>query len=360
MAQKSADEHYKNIDFERNIIAASGGGTLQERAPLWQFSHFGVETEGFKHCHLCHSRMKNWVAIRNTQNGVILVIGHDCYDKLVSFLATKKLESLNMAGRKSYISAIKKYCKQYINESFLSWFDGQSKIPEEIQEAIAFIKKFGYAPSLVIAEAIVSFYKAHRMFAVAELFGPLSHVRGLLRILFPQQEYHECTIVQYENVDQESLRALRVCDDEVGNAFFKAALPKTAPLVDQRFCWHSSEGIKQLVEWVARARKEQATVAEEAWRSAVIDLQRRVAENQPEYRLLAFRSGINPKRGTPQWEARSNGFKYVLDHESTYQESEGPILTRIRMELVPNKIYLVSKLKMVPCYGEPRYQWVNI
>lgn len=357
MAEKK--EHNKNVNFTENLVAASGGKILEEAAPLWRFSHFGAEKTGFRHCQLCHSRMKLWLAIRNTSNGVVLFIGHDCYDKLVAFLATKKLESLSLGSRKQYISKIKKYCKQNINESFLAWF-GEQTAPKELQETIKFIEKFGYAPTLEAAEALVLFYKTTRRFPLDELLDYTSHRALVLRALFsdfseetnPLQR--EVSLAEFEALDLSFADSLNY--EEVDDGFFREALRKTHP-GDMSLGKLLSSEILSL--WINDAQKMKSAIVDEAWKRAVIDLQKRIAESQEDYLLLPFWEGRNPTRGTPQWESRVNGKKYVLARESSYSISEGPVLTRISRELVPGRVFLVSKLALRPSANSPRYSWVT-
>lgn len=350
--------HYKNVDFAENLVAASGGQTLAEVASQWRFSHFGAEKNGwFKHCQLCHSRMKLWLAIRNTANGVVLLIGHDCYDKLVAFLATKKLESLNMGSRKRYISTIKKYCKQNITESFLAWF-GEQDAPEELKETLKFIEKFGYAPTLEAAEALVLFYKTTRRFPLEELLGYSSHHALILRALFsgfseettPLEQ--EVSLAEFEELDLSFTDGLN--QEDVNDGFFKEALRKTS-LPDVPLKRLLSTGVMGL--WIENAQKMKPVIVDEAYKRAVIDLEKRITENQDDYLLLTFWEGRNPKYGTHQWESWDQGKKYVLTRESSYSAGEGPVLVRITRELVPDRVFLVSKLTLVPCDYAPHYSW---
>ncbi|MBI2035894.1 MAG: hypothetical protein HYT12_04440 [Candidatus Liptonbacteria bacterium] len=360
MEKKEKKRHYKNVDFEANLTTASGGLPLTEAAPLWRFSHFGVEMDGdFKHCHLCHSRMKLWIAIWNTANGVVLFIGHDCYDKLVSFLATKKLESLSLGSRKEYVSAIKKYCKQNITESFLAWF-GEQEAPAELKATLAFIEKFGYAPTLEAAEALVAYYKTTRRFKLDELLDYTSHRARMLSMLFrdflaDNPLWQEVSLAEYEALDFSFADGLS--GEEVGEGFFKEAFRKVLPAgTSATSCFLNGEAMKS---WIENARNVKSAVIEEAWKRAVVDLQQRIASQQESYRLLSFWRGRNPKHQTDQWECRDGGRKYVLDSACHYNPSEGPVFCRVTRELVPDRVLLVSKLVLAPSMESPRYMWVT-
>lgn len=345
---KSGRQHYKNIDFEKNLTVASGKDKLEEAAPLWRFSHFGMEVGEYKHCHLCHSRINTWVAIKNAGNGVVLLIGHDCYDKLISFLATKKLESLNLGVRKSYISEIKKYCKKHINESFLAWFGAEKCLSENLKATLDFIKKFGYAPSLETAQALVEHYKNNRLFSLEELLDPDSDMVEILELLQLADELlsERVTLTQHEKLNLDCLNNITGAEEDV---FFQEALRKTAP---------ASLISGDIVQWLENARDAKMAIVDEAWKRAMIDLQKQIAEKQDEYLLLSFRRGVNPKHGTSQWECWSGGKKYVLARECSYNEGEGAIFVGIDRALVPDRVFLVTKLTLVPDIAAPLYRWV--
>lgn len=350
MKERSGDRHYKNIDFEKNLVTASSKETLGEAAPLWRFSHFGVEAKDGKHCHLCHSRLKNWVAIKNTENRVVLIIGHDCYDKLISFLATKKLESLNLGSRKRYISEIKKYCKQHINESFLAWFETESDLPEILRSTLAFIKQFGYAPSLETAQTIVEHYKNNRQFELKELLNQKSRPAEVLGSIENNPFPEKMTLKEYEELELDYLDC--ISNTEILDNFFVEALGKTFHAVIPK-------GRAALSQWVENARNARATIVDEAWKKAMIDLQKRIAENQKNYRLLSFRNGINPRDGTHQWESWRDNKKYILSRKSSYAESEGLVFVEIDRELATDRVFLVTKLTMVPLTYAPMYRWTT-
>lgn len=351
MKNRSSDRHYKNVDFEKNLVTASGKETLGEAAPQWRFSHFGIEAEDGKHCHLCHSRLKNWVAIKNTENHVMLIIGHDCYDKLMSFLATKKLESLNLGSRKRYISEIKKYCKEHINESFLAWFETESDLPEILRSTLAFIKQFGYAPSLETAQTIVEHYKNHRLFELGELINPDSRATEVLSELQCDPLSAKITLAEYEMLGLNALEC--ISDEELADEYFLEALCEmsTANPTDML------KDKKELTQWVENVRRAKTRILDEAWKKAVIQLQKDIAKNQNNYLLLSFRKGINPKHRTTQWECWEDGIKYVLARESSYHEGEGVVFVGIKAALVPDRVYLVTKLRFEQ-YTAPLCRWI--
>ncbi len=360
MKKETKGEHNKNLNFEKNLTVASGGKALEEAAPLWRFSHFGAEDSGYRNCQLCHSRMKLWLAIRNAENGVVLFIGHDCYDKLVSFLVTKKLESLSLGSRKEYISAIKKYCKKNITESFLTWFGEQEEAPEELRVTLAFIEKFGYAPTIEAAEALVAYYKVMRRFKLGELLDYVSHRSRVVRELFrnfaeksPLEE--ELSLGLFNRLDLSFADSLSL--EEMDDEFFKEAFRKTLP-TGGLFASHIMHP-QLMTSWIESARNAKVAIVDEAWKLAMIDLQKQIASQQESYRLLSFWRGKNPKHHTEQWEARDGGKKYVLDNTCSYNPSEGSVFVKVTRELVENRVFLVSKLVLVPSAQSPLYVWVS-
>lgn len=351
--------NYKDNHFAQNLVAASACKTLKNAAAQWHFSHFGEE-DGYTHCQLCHSRMKLWVAIKNQANGVVLFIGHDCYDKLIAYLETEKLESVSLGSRKQYLLKVKRYCKEHITESFIAWCEGQ-KIPEEFKEALAFIKKRGYASTLEVAESLVRFYKETRRFSLGDLLDYSSHQALVVRSLFrgfPTETNplnRDVTLAEFEKFDWGFTDGLSL--EEVEDKFFQEALWKTAP---PEISHDMAVDSATMNGWIENARRQLSEIIDVAWKRAVIDLSERIAGDQEDYLLLAFRKGVNPKYGTPQWEARDAcGTKYVLHRETSYDPKESRVLVRVIRELVDGRVFLVGKLSLVPSPYGPRYSWIE-
>ncbi|MFA6397838.1 MAG: hypothetical protein WDK96_03290 [Candidatus Paceibacterota bacterium] len=61
---------------------------------------------------------------------------------------------------------------------------------------------------------------------------------------------------------------------------------------------------------------------------------------------VAFKEGIDSRSGNKQWEARVGGILYILDRSSarTYNPSEGPIPVEKNIDIIPNKVVLVSRI----------------
>lgn len=351
--------HYKNKDFGENLVAASGGGLLADIAPQWSFSHFGAEERGSRHCQLCHSHIQLWVAIHHAKNGMMLFVGHDCYDKFVDFLVTNQVESRTIITRKQQIALIKQYCRTHISESFLKWFTTQD-IPGELRNVLNFIEWFGYAPTRESAEALVAFYKMNRRFRLAELVDFGSHRGSILRSLFgslPKDVNpleHEITLAQYEKIDFGFVNHLN--QEDLNDSFFKEALRKTFPeyLTVEHFSDHLTFG-----RWIECAEKFKLALIDEAWKRAIINLETHIAQSQENYLLHRFWAVQNPKTKRSEWVTWDNGIQYILERESTYHASEGPVFTGVTRWLVPDKVALVAKLSIVQSKSSPQYAWIT-
>lgn len=361
-AKSCKDEH-----FEKNLAIASEVGSLEEAAPMWRFSHFGVvDKKKDQFCKLCGTKIKKFVTIFNPTNEALLQIGHICYDKLIIYLATKQLSSSLLNARRSYIAKIKKYCKQYINESFLKWIETQDGITQIMRDDIDFINRSGYASNLEAAERLVEYYKTHYKFTLIDLMGEESWEVKVLKLLFRgngnlnghnranhilyEEEY---TLSQYEKLEKSIFNLIHTYEFE--DVFFTEELYRTMPeIVRIDF----PETKKIISNWIENAQIANLKHKEEKWKNAVLELQRMIAENQNEYLLLSFRDGFNKKRGERQWEAHLSGKKYILNYQSSYRKNEGPVLVKILKPLGPT-IFLVSKLSMMRCCVEPMYAWKN-
>ena len=164
-----SDFHYKNAMLARELINASAKKNLEEAIEEWSFSHFGIFDDK-KNCQLCHSSIKLFTAIKNKINGVVLLIGSDCYDKLLRYADTRLIAS-NIAPRKKIVSEIKKFHAKNINESFLKWFQGQDNLPDEVISTLEVITSLGYSSSIEAAIRLVEYYKHHRIFPIGELLN---------------------------------------------------------------------------------------------------------------------------------------------------------------------------------------------
>lgn len=166
--------NYKHERLIRELISASGESektpkVLEAIIPRWKFSHFTTETQN---CQLCHTPIKRAVVIKNEDNGVYLMIGHECYDKLAHYLAAKNIES-SMATRKEYAAKIKEHAEKHrIDASFLAWFRAQPDLPLRIKMFIHITDDLGHPPSIEMARELVGYYRRHRRFSIRALLAP--------------------------------------------------------------------------------------------------------------------------------------------------------------------------------------------
>src|SRR3989338_1878531 len=136
----------------------------------WKFSHFGV-LSAINHCQLCHTQISSFVAIKCELNGTCLMIGNDCYRKMVMVLSGK-MDIHTLQSIKEVRRDIKRHFKKMITPSFITWFFVErASVPDDIIAIRDFILKFKHAPSIEAADKIIEFYKNHRRFHVNDLLG---------------------------------------------------------------------------------------------------------------------------------------------------------------------------------------------
>ena len=157
-------EHWMHQRFVANLINASHGRELNEAGKEWQLYRYGYN-EATQRCHLCNTQIKESVELRNIVNQNILVIGHDCYDKLVGFLVSGRVEH-QLPDRKDYIRKLREYTKKILpNETVLGWIYerlSSGNMPEEIALIVRTIKAIGFAPSYAEADRLVEYYRQTR------------------------------------------------------------------------------------------------------------------------------------------------------------------------------------------------------
>lgn len=406
--------HYKHEWFERTLINASAKKTLAEAAPEWVFAHFGAIEKGYDNCQICHARIVKFVAIRNTKNNVYLLIGEDCYDKLLHYLKTQKIETVTLMERRQYIVAIKKYCKKFINASFIAWFKARKRISEEIRKSLTVIEALGYAPSLKAAEELVEYYKAHRRFPLYELLTKqeqyvlrrypcsprlpktltlniLSEVQNRIREWADQCAEREFQKLEGEQrrKEEERRKKEKLEAQERAQGIFplrelltkqerdllwqyprrprlpeklhKDRLPKVRAIIArwQRVCQQQEarRKEKEQIIWEEKQRKDQ--IVKEV---ATTEIEEKIRKQPDQYLKCHFWRGINPTRKIPQWEFKRDWVKYVLDRDDDYDPAEGLVYVEVTREMVPDKVYLVMKLRLEECYDpvtrEIKYEWI--
>ena len=135
----------------------------------WEFRHFGVPNDDC-HCQLCNAALKHiFVAIINKVNGIMLVVGKNCYEDVAAMATKGKLDvALQKSGayRKELTNLWKKITKE--DGRFVGWLENQ-ELSENLKTTLEFAKKLGFFPSQKDAEELIGFYKQNRKFALEEL-----------------------------------------------------------------------------------------------------------------------------------------------------------------------------------------------
>jgi len=164
---KEASHH---VAFRKQLIAASAPAkTLEEAVSQWRFLCFVIfPKENLTRCQICNTSIVRAVAIRNEANETVLFIGEDCYDKLVHFAQTKRLESTRIRSRVLERKDIRNIFKDAFprredRQSFLGWFEAQDGIPETIRTSLQYVRIAKIAPSVEAARELVAYYNANRL-----------------------------------------------------------------------------------------------------------------------------------------------------------------------------------------------------
>jgi hypothetical protein len=162
-------EHWMHQRFVANLINASHSRELGEAAKEWKLYRYGY-SEGSR-CHLCNTQIKEEVELHNMVNKNILIIGHDCYDKLVGFFISGRVEH-QLPDRKDSIRKLKEYTKKNLpNETVLGWLYNYLKsgrMPEDIVLIVRTIQVIGFAPSYAEADRLVEWYLKTRFHKILQ------------------------------------------------------------------------------------------------------------------------------------------------------------------------------------------------
>jgi|SRR3989344_1980456 len=175
-----------HVVFRQQLIAASAATNLIDAACQWEFSHFGSFPKGeLNSCQICNTRIVNFIAIRNVVNEAILLIGHDCHDKLLYFISTHKLQAAKLRTRTEYKKLIRDYMrvsmgkKNKDRQSFLAWLrirDVEQNLPDDISSILDFVLLHKIPPSIEAAERLVAYYNNTRLFPAEVIIGSYNFV----------------------------------------------------------------------------------------------------------------------------------------------------------------------------------------
>ena len=165
----SVGEHWRHTQFVENLLAASHARDLAEAASEWQLERVDVYDK-LTECNLCGTHMKRHVVLANTSNDARLIIGEDCYDKLVQYLDVGKVTSA-LPKREKHTHTLRDYWKgklrELADETVLGWLLAElaeGRLPENIRLIVCTIKRLGFAPTTKDADTVVAFYKSARTF----------------------------------------------------------------------------------------------------------------------------------------------------------------------------------------------------
>jgi len=198
MNKSTVGKHWAHQRFVQNLINASQARDLADAAKEWSFHKLYVSSEQ-QGCQLCNTHINVCVTLKNNVNGNFLVLGEDCYDKLLAFLRKGRVESV-LPSRETQTGELRRYWKKVAdplhNRTVVGWLRTELKsghIEGDIAEVVYTITRIGFAPTTGDADKVVAFYKATRRFAIDDLIeGPdlwyFRHKRLLPTITIDQIE----------------------------------------------------------------------------------------------------------------------------------------------------------------------------
>lgn len=172
--------HWIHERFVQNLVNASGSTSLAECARHWEAEAF-AKSESVLQCNVCNTKLFNYVVLQNTVNGNRLLIGEDCYSKLLHFLECGRVEST--LPSMDYLREVRKYSRALLNRTVLGWFAEQKDagtLPENLVRILESIKLHGWAQSKEDADSLVEFYKKTRQFKTTELIPGSKPYKELL------------------------------------------------------------------------------------------------------------------------------------------------------------------------------------
>jgi hypothetical protein len=233
----SVGMHWMHQRFVQNLIGASKSRELGGAAKEWRLHKINASLE-WSNCQLCNTRIKICVVLKNKENGNFVVLGEDCYDKLVQFLSIGQVQSA-LPARDGHSNELRGHWRQLLKDlkdrTVVGWLREEfeaGRITGELVGAIHTILNLGFAPTTEDADKVVGFYKATRRFKLAQLARFQTRYVGRMlemvtiaetgfrhRNLLPK----EVTIDQFEKIEHILER-----DWEVGEKLRKIAQKKNA------------------------------------------------------------------------------------------------------------------------------------
>ncbi|MFO0704504.1 MAG: hypothetical protein U0517_00815 [Candidatus Andersenbacteria bacterium] len=170
----------RSISFEENLRLLSGkkgSRSLKALRGLWEVVEFSRSSHS-GNCQLCHQAIKmHAVIIRKDDPELRAIIGHDCAEKLIIFNCTGQIRAVRRE-----IAGYKRGLLWYLNRalgpqgeprktiaSIKAWLEAQTELPISLQTTRRHVLALGYPPSQEHAEALVTYYKHHCVFAASDI-----------------------------------------------------------------------------------------------------------------------------------------------------------------------------------------------
>ena len=129
--------HWMHHRFASNLVNASHGRDLQDAANEWRFSSLHASKEPLN-CQLCNTRIITCVTLHNTVNGNYIVLGENCYDKLLAFLRSGRVKSA-LPSRDAQTQKLRRHWKGLLrrlkDRTVVGWFREElqaGRLPDDI------------------------------------------------------------------------------------------------------------------------------------------------------------------------------------------------------------------------------------
>lgn len=187
-------KHWAHQRLAQNLLTASRAKAEEEiklqhllaAAGQWQLERLInlEEASGWRNCHLCGKDIRAYVLLFNPINQVRIIIGHNCYDKLLHLIRKSVVES-TLVSRSEHSSSVRKHWRELrdslpgkpTNETVVGWLKEQlaeGEIPAEVSSIVAMMSqtRYGLPFSKEEADRVIEFYKETRRFPIGVLFRP--------------------------------------------------------------------------------------------------------------------------------------------------------------------------------------------
>ena len=138
---------------QQNLLLGAAATSLEVAARAWGHVVFG--NGAWRHCQLCHQRIRRWSQIRCASTGVELVIGLNCHDALAAFRETGLWPVAEI--RRQY-QAAREFARREITASIVGFLRA-SELTGHLREAFGFLEQHGHPRSVEEAAALLSIWQ---------------------------------------------------------------------------------------------------------------------------------------------------------------------------------------------------------